>query len=179
MDPLTIALLSGAANVAGGIISRNDALANAQREADARNSILAGKIGQMDQDYGNINKPAFDTLMAGYQPGAQASNLSNAQSARAGRNTANVVADSPNSVPVGGGAAPAVANAYKAQFKTANDYATNYGKSMGALGGYNDAWFNNALAGQNASRNIGFGNSMAEGQKALIAPEQDAAAAAA
>lgn len=181
MDPLTIAMLLGgtAMNVGGGIIGRNDALSNAQAEADARNNVLKNKIGAMTADYNQYNKPAFDNLLAGYTPTAQAANLSNAQSSRAGRNTSNVVADDPSSIPMGNGAPPAVANAYRTQMGRAHDYATNYGANMGTLGGYNDAWLNNNLAGEEAKRQVGFGNNLAEGQKALIGPEQDAAAAAA
>lgn len=92
---------------------------------------------------------------------------------------ANVVADNPSSIPVGNGAPPAVANAYKGQMGKAHDYDTGYGENVGKLGGYNDAWFNNMLSGEEAKRQVGFGNSLAEEEKSLIGPEQDAAAAAA
>jgi hypothetical protein len=49
---------------------------------------------------------------------------------------------------------------------------------LAKLGGYNDAWFNNMLSGEEAKRQVGFGNSLAEEEKSLIGPEQDAAAAA-
>jgi hypothetical protein len=115
VDPFTIALLGGSmlANVGGGMISRNDALSNAQHEAQAQNAILAGGIQKMGGDYNTYNKPAFDTLISSYAPTAQAANLNGAQSARANRNTSSVVADDPSSIPLGNNAPPAVTNAFK------------------------------------------------------------------
>jgi hypothetical protein len=180
MDPITMLLLGGSAlaSVGGGILSRNDAMSNAQAEARARNQILSSKIGNLEGIYNNTNKPAFDSLMAGYSPGAQSAGLASSQDKRAGANAANVSADNASSIPISADAAPAVKAAYARKMQDAVDYATNYAKSQGKLGGYSDQWFNNNLNNQEAGRQIGFGNSLAEGQKSLIGPEQDAAAAA-
>ena len=45
--------------VGGGLWSRSDQLNNAQREASARNGVLSTAINGLNQDYNNINAPAF------------------------------------------------------------------------------------------------------------------------
>ena len=59
------------APTAGGLWSRSDALNNAQREANARNSVLSTAINGLNQDYSNINAPAFGSALGGIPTDAE------------------------------------------------------------------------------------------------------------
>jgi hypothetical protein len=166
--------------VAGKYLSQNDALSNAQREADARNGVLSSAIGNLGQIYKNTNAPNFKNAVGA----VNINDLPAAQDARTNAITGNLVKPDVNGAPAAGmggasDAPPAVANFRNQSMKGAFDFATNAAKSYGKLGGYTDQWFNSNLAKQEAARKIGIGNSMAEEAKSLIAPEQDLAAAAA
>jgi hypothetical protein len=77
-DPVTLGL-GMAASTAGGLWSRSDALNNAQREANARNGVLSTAINGLNQDYSNINAPAFSSAVGGLPTDAS---LKGAQDAR-------------------------------------------------------------------------------------------------
>jgi hypothetical protein len=153
------------------MLSRNSALSNAQAEANARNGVLSSAIGSLNGDYSNINAPAFSGAVGAINPGG----LKTAQDAR----TSTILGNVPPPAPVPSYAPPALASTRAAMMKNATDFVRNQGTATGALGGYGDQWFNSGLAGQDAARKIGVGNSFANETKSLIAPEQDLAGAAA
>jgi hypothetical protein len=174
-DPISLSLGTAAA-VGGGLWSRKDALNNAQREANARNGVLSTAINGLNQDYNNINAPAFSGAVGGISP----SNLKTAQDARTATIMGNVNAPSTaGQPPVQAGAPPAVAADRAARLKDAFNFVKNQGTATGKLGGYGDQWFTQNLGEQDAARKIGVGNTFANETKSLIGPEQDLAAAAA
>jgi hypothetical protein len=165
-----------AASTAGGLWSRNDALNNAQREANARNGVLSTAINGLNQDYSNINAPAFSGAVGGIPTAAS---LKGAQDARTGTILGNVKGPGGGMTPVTPGAPPAVAANRAAAMKDATDFVNNQATATGNLGGYGDSWFNSGLNEQDAARKIGIGNLFANETKSLISPEQDLAGAAA
>ena len=169
-DPVTMGL-GAAASAAGGIISRNSALNNAQAIADARNGALANTIGGLNSIYNKTNAPAFNSAVGAID----INKLGPSQDARVANNVGNLTKPDINA-PTGGGAPPAVANAYKNDLADAFNFATNEATNAGKLGGYTDQWFNSNLARQDAARKIGIGNSNAENLKSLLPAEQDIAA---
>jgi hypothetical protein len=157
-------------------IGCSDQLNNAQREANARNGVLSTAINGLNQDYSNINAPAFGSAVGGINP----ANLKTAQDAR----TATIRGNMPgtgaaSSTPIASDAPPVVAANRAGALKNAFDFPTNQANATGKLGGYGDQWFNSGLSEQDAARKIGVGNTFANETKSLIGPEQDLAAAAA
>lgn len=177
-DPITLSLLVGGAamSAGGGIWGRNDALNNAQREANARNGILSGAIGNLGQIYSNTNAPAFSGAVGAIDP----ANLGKAQTSRTAAITGNLPgAEIAGAPATPSDAPPALAGDRRAALRDAFSNVTGQAKATGNLGGYGDQWFNSNLAAQDAGRKIGVGNSLANETKSLIGPEQDLAAAAA
>jgi hypothetical protein len=86
-DPLSSLALGTAMSVGGGLWSRSDQLNNAQREAAARNGVLSTAINGLNQDYNNINAPAFSGAVGGIPT---AGSLGKAQDARTGTILGNV-----------------------------------------------------------------------------------------
>lgn len=170
-----------AANIGGGIIGRNDALSNAQAQAEARNASLAKNIGILDT-FGQQNRDTFNTNMDNYAPATQQKLLTDAQTKRGDANVANITQDTGADIPLAGGDS-AGNNASRSDLAkrmlSVYDGATARAKAVGNLGGYSDAWLQNNLNNAQASRDIGVTNNYAEGRKALVQPEADLAAAAA
>jgi hypothetical protein len=162
-------------SVGGGLWSRSDQLNNAQREANARNGVLSTAINGLNQDYSNINAPAFSGAVGGIPTAAS---LKGAQDARTGTILGNVKGPTALTSAVSD-APPALAKTSASQMKNATDFIQNQGAATGKLGGYGDSWFNSGLNEQDAARRIGVGNLFANETKSLIGPEQDLAAAAA
>jgi hypothetical protein len=173
-DPISFAL-GTAASVGGGLWSRSDQLSNAQREANARNGVLSTAINGLNQDYSNINAPAFSGAVGGIPT---AGSLKGAQDARTGTVLGNVkgpatLTSGPSDAP------PALAKTSAANMKNATDFIQDQGTATGNLGGYGDSWFNSGLNEQDAARKIGIGNLFANETKSLLPGEQDLAGAAA
>jgi hypothetical protein len=162
--------LGMAASAAGGAITRNSALNNAQSQAAARNGALSETISGLDNIYTKTNAPAFSSAVGAVSPGG----LQTAQDARVANNVGAIT--KPNIyAPSGGDTPPAVANAYRGDLADAFNFATNEATNAGKLGGYSDSWLNSNLAQQDAARKIGIGNSNAENLKSLLPAEQDIA----
>jgi len=174
-DPISLAL-GTAASVGGGLWSRSDQLNNAQREANARNGVLSTAINGLNQDYSNINAPAFGGAVAGIPT---AGSLKGAQDARTGAIMGNVKGPPAVGTSAPSDAPPALAASRASQMKNATDFIQNQGAATGKLGGYGDSWFNSGLNEQDAARKVGIGNLFANETKSLIGPEQDLAGAAA
>lgn len=180
MSWVSVAVLAGgtAASVGGGILSRNDALANATAQAQARNASLQSNIGILN-GYEGANQSVFNTNLLNYAPAAQAKSLADAQTTRGDNNAANITAEDPNSAPIQQDASPATRGDLAKRMLAVHDAATDRARAVGALGGYSDVWNKNQIANQQASNDIGVNNNYAEGRKALVNPEGDLAAAAA
>jgi hypothetical protein len=61
--------LGMAASAAGGAITRNSALSNAQSQAAARNGALSETISGLDNIYNKTNAPAFNSAVVAVTPG--------------------------------------------------------------------------------------------------------------
>jgi hypothetical protein len=170
-DPATLGLGIGA-SAAGSLISQNSALNNAQAQANAANGVLQEGIGQLANVYNKNNAPAFNSAVNAV---ANPTGLADAQAARAGTITGNLVKPDVNTIPLDPNAPPAVKAAYNSDLGSAFNFDTNAAKAAGTLGGYGDQWFNSGLAEQGAARTIGAGNSIAEEDKSIIQPEQQLA----
>lgn len=167
-----------AASIGGGILSRNDALSNAQAQAAARNASLAANIGKLNT-MEDQNQGIFGGNMARYAPDTQAAQLATAQQTRGDANAGAISAPDTSGVPIQSDASPATRSDLAKRMGAVHDAATTRAKAMGTLGGYGDTWAANTLGNAQANRDIGVVNNAAEGRKALIQPESDMAAAAA
>jgi hypothetical protein len=173
-DPVTLAL-GLAASTGGAALTGSSNAATANAQAQAANNILTSKLNTLDGIYANQTGPTFADLMDNYSPAASSTGLTDAQNARTAAGEDNIWQQTADGVPLGEGGSPATQEAYAGQFKNAFDYATTAAENAGTVGGYTDDWFNDALADANAGRTIGAADNIAEGQKALIAPEQQLA----
>lgn len=173
-----VAAAGTAASVGGGILSRNEATKNAEREAAARNASLAKNIEKLGA-FGAQNRGVFDTNMLNYAPTTQAAGLDRVQTMRGDANAANITQPNPGATPIQADASPATRSDLAKRMLAVYNSATARAHSMGRLGGYSDQWVNNQLGDQQAGRDIGVTNNMAAGRKALIQPEADLAGAGA
>lgn len=179
MSWVGVAVVGGTAmKVGGGILERNNQLANAQRQADARNQSLQRNVGILNT-FGNTNEGVFGANIDKYAQPAQAAQLAGAQTARSNTNVGNISAPVVNDTPIPADASPATRADLAKRMTAAHDFAVDTAKNKGKLGGYGDTWATNELRNAAANRAIGVVNNEAEGRKALIAPEGDLAAAAA
>jgi hypothetical protein len=144
-----------AASAGGSLWGQYNNLNNAQRQANAENGVLSPAINGLDQDYNNINAPAFASAVAGIPTAAS---QAGAQGARTNTILGNISAPPTAASPGDAGAPPAVSAAKGADMKSAFNFATNQAKATGALGGYDGSWLNSGLADQAAGRTIGIGN---------------------
>src|SRR5258708_3766929 len=167
-----------AASVGGGIMGRNDALANAQAQAEARNAVVRDAIGKLNV-FGAQNRGTFDANMTNYDPATQAAQLQSAQDTRSGNNVNAITTQDPNATPIQADASPATRADLAKRMLAVHDQAVGRAKSMGQLGGYSDQWINNQLGNAQAGRDIGVVNNFAEARNALVQPEAALAAAAA
>ena len=170
---------AGAAlNIGGGILSRNEATKNAERQAAARNAVLADNIAKQQGFFGE-NKGVWDANIANYAQPAQEQRLQTAQDTRGANNAGNITQVDPSSIPTQMDASPAVKSEIAKRMLASFTSATDRAKNVGKLSGYGDAWLQNQIDNKQADRDIGVTNQFSAGRKALLDPEQDAAAAAA
>lgn len=150
---------------------------SAADKANAANAILRQKIGILDK-FGVQNANTFNNNMVNYAPGNQAVALDTAQTDRGNTAAGNITTPAgagENDIPLTPGAPKAVKSEIAKRMLGVYDNAVARAKALGRFGGYGDVWFNNRMGNEEAGRNIGFTNNLAEGQKALIVPEQQAA----
>jgi hypothetical protein len=166
-DPISIGL-GLAASTGGSLWGQYNNLNNAQRQANAENGVLSTAINGLDQDYNNINAPAFRPQQAwrGHRARARTPSWATSRHRRRQRRR-----ETPEH--------PAVSAAKGADMKAAFGRVTDQAKATGALGGHGDSWLSSGLTDQAAGRTIDIGNAFANETKSLIQPEQDLAAAAA
>jgi hypothetical protein len=139
-----------------------------------RNGVLSTAINGLNQDYSNINAPAFSGAVGGIPT---AGSLKGAQDARTGAILGNVKGPAAGTA-IASDAPPAPAASRASQMKNATDFVNNQGAATGKLGGYGDSWFNSGPNENDAARKIGIGNLFANETKSLIGPKQDLAGAA-
>lgn len=174
-DPFTLAASAGLGALSK-IVSGNEAYNNAQREAQARNAVLKDTLAK-ESGYAANNTTEMGKNVANYAPGAQEAQLASSQGARSATATGNITQSDPNAVPITSDAPPAVRGEIAKRMMAVHDGAVNRAKLSANLGGFGDTWLKNNLNTSEADRNIGVNNNYAEGQKAILQPMQDAAAA--
>lgn len=172
-----VAAAGTAASMAGGAMDRDAALDNAKRQAAARNAVLAENI-KKQEGFFDQNKGVWDANIGRYAQPAQEQQLQTAQDARSADNAGNITKVDATGVPTQADASPAVKSEIAKRMLSTFNQSTDRAKQMGKLGGYSDTWLANQLGNRQADRDIGVTNTFAEGRKALLAPEQDAASAA-
>jgi hypothetical protein len=170
-DPVTLGA-GIAASAAGSYLTQNSNLNTAAKQAAAENGVLSEGINQLNNIYAGTNAPAFQSAVNAV---SNPTGLADAQAARTGTITGNMVKPDVNTIPLDPNAPPAVRAAYNSDLGSAFNFDTNAAKASGTLGGYGDEWFNSGLGEQAAARTIGAGNSIAEEDKSVIQPEQQLA----
>ncbi len=176
-DPVNLAISAGL-GVASKVIGGNEANEAAKRDAAARNAVLAQTIAR-EKGYAADNTKQFEGNVANYAPGVQQGQLADAQAARTANMTGNITQTDPNSIPITADANPAVRSEIAKRMLAVHDGAVSRAGLNGKVGGFGDTWLKNNLATSEADRNIGVTNNYAEGTKAILPAQQDAAAAAA
>jgi hypothetical protein len=178
LDPITLALLAGstAASVGGGIISRNEANANAQRIADARNAELLAEQQRLDKLRAENAITLKNTMDTFDQPNQEKA----AADAEAQRNTeiqANAAPPTSDAgeVSLAGNAPKVIKGAIADRMKEAFDRSTTKAKAMATLGKYGDVWGGNNRSVQSGGRNIDTVNGFARAEAALLPALQDLA----
>ncbi|MEY9506890.1 hypothetical protein ABIE87_006448 [Bradyrhizobium diazoefficiens] len=176
-DPFTLAASVGM-NIAGKMISNNEASGNAAREAAARNAVLQDTL-KREQGFADQNATEQGKNLAHYAPGAQGTQLTDAQTARGNTVTGNMTTADANDVPLTADAPAAVRGEIAKRLLSVHDGAVSRAKANANLGGYGDTWLTNSLNTADADRNIGVTNNYANGQKSILSSLQDSAGAAA
>lgn len=176
-DPVTLGI-STALAVGSKLVSNSEATNNANREAAARNAVLQDTL-RREQGFADSNKVEQDKNLAHYAPGAQQTQLTDAQTARGNSVTGNMTTGNANDVPLTADAPAAVRGELAKRLLAVHDGAVSRAKDNANLGGYGDTWLTNSLNTADADRNIGVTNNYANGQKSILSSMQDSAGAAA
>lgn len=174
-DPVTLGI-AAATGVASKLVSGSEAVNAAKREAAARNAVLQATL-EKERGYAADNAGQLEGNIAHYAPGSQQAQLEGAQNGRIATSTGNLTQTDPNSIPVTSDAPPAVRGEIAKRLVAAHSGVLDRAKLTGKLGGFGDTWLANNLRTSEADRNIGVTNNFANGQKAILEPMQDAAAA--
>ena len=103
---VSLALAGLGANLGGGILGQNDALANATAQANARNAVVQSAINKLNA-FGAQNETTMSNLLAGYSAPAQTAQLASAHATREANNANAITTQDPNSVPIQQDASPA------------------------------------------------------------------------
>lgn len=175
-DPLTLGL-AVATGVAGKIVSGSESVNAANRDAAARNAVLASTI-QKEQGYNTANQGELAGNIAHYAPGAQDAQLTSAQDKRAATSTGNMTTSDGSDTPIPADSNPAVAGDLAKRMLAVHDGAVSRAGLNAKVGGYGDTWLTNNLNTNAADRNIGVTNNYAEGTKSILPALQDDASAA-
>lgn len=173
-DPVTLGI-SAALGAAGKIVGGSESYNAAKREAAARNAVLADTLAR-EKGFAGQNATQLEGNVAHYAPGAQDAQLAAAQGGRTATSVGNMTMDN-GSVPFTADAPPAVKSELAKRMLAVHDAAVDRATKSARVGGYGDTWLKNNLATNEADRNIGVTNNFANGEKAILAPQQDAAAA--
>lgn len=174
-DPLTLGV-AAAASIAGAVVNKNSATSAASRDAAARNLVLKDTLAR-EQKFASQNAGELQGNIAHYAPGSQEAQLADAQGARTASAVGNMTPDT-GSVPFTADAPPAVKSELAKRMLAVHDGAVDRATKSARVGGYGDTWLKNNLASNEADRNIGVTNNFANGEKAILNPQQDAASAA-
>lgn len=173
-DPVTLA--AGAALSAGGkYLSDKNAQNQAQREADARNAVVAKGV-QKQGEYATANRGDFNTGLSTFDPNAQAAGLAGAQGARSAGNVGAITQQTGDDIEIPSGSSPAVRGEIAKRLAATFGQSVDRAKAAGKLGGYADQGANNTLNVAQMGRDIGTRNTQSQLESSIIAPQADLAA---
>lgn len=171
-------LIAGPAlSAVGGIIQQNEAQANAERQAEARNEKLRLTMAKND-DLAKQSRELFDARKKQIAPDQTKADEAKAKADRQAE-LANAVDTAP--APTAGnasisGSAPTVVKSELAKrVSSALDQAREDAKNQGTLSGYGDVWLNQGLADTAVGRDLGKNANFASGNLAILPYEQDIA----
>lgn len=175
-DPATLGMMaaSAALSAGGAAVSSHEANKNAEREAGARNSVLAASL-KRQRGYGDEARTYFDNRMKDYEKPAQAASLEKAQTDRTTGITGNISTPSANDIPLSGSAPAVVKGEIAKRMLTAFNDATSRAKALGKVGGYGDNWLGNNTGVADTARRVGTINNFSQNDAALLPAEQDLA----
>lgn len=174
-DPVSLAIMGGgmAAKLGGDLISRRDAIENANAIAEARNSVLLKYLSdqkKLEQEGRGYLKTTLDT----YAPGN--TQLPDAQAARTGVITSTMGGPSdPGDITVSRSAPKNVRGTIAKRMLASFEDATERAKAMGSLGGYGDQWSNNNAGIVDTGRRINTLNNFSRGNSGILSSQQDLA----
>lgn len=171
-DPLTGLALG--ASAAGGLISGNEANANAKRQQDARNAATMAEL-ERQKKYGEQSRGQFDQSMNLYAPGAQDASLAKSQSDVGSILAGNApTAESVGSITTAN--APKVVGATEGQ-KLGDVFSriAQNNQNLGALKGYDQNTLANKIALNSTGRNIDVTGDLSKTSAGVNKLEQQAA----
>lgn len=171
------AMLGSAALSAGGsMIQQNEAQANAERQAQARNDKLKQTLARNDA-LAKDSREQFDQRQKQIQPDQMEADAKKATEERqATLDAATTEAPTPVGNASLSGSAPTVVKSELAKrVATAMGQAKEDARNLGKLGGYGDAWFNQGIEDTNVGRNLGQNANFASGNMAILPYQQDIA----
>lgn len=177
LDPIALAIMaaSTAASVGGGLITNNNAQQNALRAQQANNAVLSKYLKQQ-KEYETKNRETLGQTLDTYAPEAQQQAMDQAANDRitaAQENTAGGVATGAPASSAATASAPKVVQEAFAKAmgdaKTSSDAQT---AARSRMASYGDTWLDNRLANEDAGRDIGFTNSFARQDTALLPYQQ-------
>jgi hypothetical protein len=189
-DPVSLAILGGS-TVAGGVsglMKNNTAAANrvgeinylmAQRKQDAeaarvRNRVLGDYLTRQD-GWVAQNQGDFDTGIAGFMPGVQATQQAGLEGARGSSIDAALGAPNTGGVAMRAGAPNFISAEIDKKVGEARDLARDSGMKLARMGSYGDTWGQNNRAINETGQKIDTTNTIAKGNASLIPYAQDLA----
>lgn len=170
---LELALIAGTALSAGGsLLGQQQASAQAQAIADARNRVLQQTLAKNDK-IAEQSRELFNQRRDEIQPDQVQQNQAKETQERTDAGEAAVRAPSAGEVPLSGSAPSVVSQAFEKRMGSAVDKGKAEAQSLGKLGGYGDFWFGEGLGNAAAGRDMGVNQNYASGNLALMPILQD------
>lgn len=163
---------SAALSTGGAMISSNEAQANQERVANARNSVLSQTLDRQAQ-WGKEARGLFDTRMNDYQPATQGESLTKAQDARTADITKNVTAPTASDIPLSGSTPEVVKSEISKRMLATFQQAQDRAKAAGKVGGYGDNWLGNNMGVTDTARRVGTINNFSGNDAALLPARQE------
>lgn len=177
LDPVTLAIMaaSTAASVGGGMINSNQQQQNALRAQQANNNVLS-KYLKKQKEYETENRNTLNNTLDTYAPEQQQQSLDQAATNRidaAEANTAGAQDSGAAASTAAVSSAPKVVqDAFAQALGSAKTASSNETAARSRMSSYGDVWQGNRLQNEAAGRDIGYRNSFANQDTALLPYEQ-------
>ncbi len=169
---LILPLLGTGLSFVGNSIQQKNLAAQAQAKVDARNRVLATTLGKNDI-LADQARGIFDTRLQEVQPEGFDNTQAEVTAERTATLESSIREPQPEDIPLSGSAPEVVKSEIAKRMLAAFESAKGQAQSLGKLGGYGDAFFQEGLSNAEAGNQISIPNNFARGNLGILPYLQD------